>query len=102
MIDAPSAADMQERRKAFLRQWRLKCRAGADSVAEAGERLFCFTRVHQALWKAVRPTNAIEQHNREFRCRITTRTLLPCAETVPTLLGALPAPTQSRMGKVDG
>ena len=102
MIYAPSAADVQERRTAFLRKWRLKCHAVADSVAEAGERLFCFTRVHPALWKAVRTTNAIEQHNREFRRRITTRTLLPCAETVPMLFRALLAPTQIRMRKVDG
>ena len=71
-------------------------------LEEAGERLFRFTRVHPALWTAVGTTNAIEQHNREFRRRITTRTLLPCAEAVPMLFRALLAATRSRMGKVDG
>ena len=102
MIHAPSAAHVQERRKAFLRKWRLKCRAVADSLQEAGERLFSFIRVHPALWKAVRTTNAIEQLNREFRRRIKTQTLLPCAETVPMLFWALLASGQIQMRKVDG
>ena len=102
MIHAPSAADMQECRKAFLSKWRLKCRAGAASVAEADGRLFCFTRLHPALWTAVRTTNAIAQHNREFRRRITTRTLLPYAETIPMLFRAPLAPIQIQMDKVDG
>lgn len=102
MIYAPSAAQVQERRTAFLHKWRLKCRAVAASVAEAGERLFCFIRLHPALWKAVRTTNAIEQLNREFRRRIKTQTLLPCAETVPMLFWALLASGQIQMRKVDG
>ena len=102
MIDAPTVSDVQERRTAFLGKWRRKCRAVADSLQEAGERLFFFIRVHLALWKAVRTANAIEQLNREFRRRITTRTLLPCAETVPMLFRALLASGQRRMRKVDG
>ena len=51
---------------------------------------------------AVGTTNAIEQHNRERRRRITTRTILPCAETVPMPFRTLLVATQSRMGKVDG
>ena len=39
MIYAATAAEVQTRRKAFLRKWRLKCRAVADSFEEAGERL---------------------------------------------------------------
>ena len=50
----------------------------------------------------MRTTNAIEQLNREFRHHITTRTLLPSAETVPMLFRALLASGQIRMGKVDG
>ncbi|MYG63552.1 MAG: IS256 family transposase [Synechococcus sp. SB0675_bin_7] len=102
MIYAPTAAQVQERRTAFLRKWRLKCRAVADSLQEAGERLFSFIRLHPALWKAVRTTNAIEQLNREFRHRIKTQTLLPCAETVPMLFWALLASGQIQMRKVDG
>src|SRR3954465_6893309 len=43
MIYAASAAEVAERRKAFLRKWRLKCQAVADSPEEAGEKLFTFT-----------------------------------------------------------
>jgi len=38
----------------------------------------------------------------EFRRRIKTQTVLPCAETVPMLLWALLASGQIRMRKVDG
>ena len=48
-----------------------------------------------------RTTNAIERLNEEFRRRIKTQTVLPCAETVPMLLWALLA-SGNRMRKVDG
>lgn len=50
----------------------------------------------------VRATNAIERLNEEFRRRIKTQTVLPCAETVPMLLWALLASGQIQMRKVDG
>jgi transposase-like protein len=102
MIYADTAAAVEKRRKAFLRKWRLKCRAVADSLEEAGERLFTFTRLDPAQWKAARTTNAIERLNEEFRRRIKTQTVLPCAETVPMLLWALLASGQIKMRKVDG
>ncbi len=36
------------RRKAFLAKWRLRCRGVADSLEEAGERLFTFPRLSAA------------------------------------------------------
>ena len=102
MIYAETAAEVETRRKAFLRKWRLKCRAVADSLEEAGERLFAFTRLDPSQWKSARTTNAIERLNEEFRRRIKTQTVLPCAETVPTLLWALLASGQIAMRKVDG
>ena len=45
------------RRKAFIRKWRLKHRAVADSLLEAGDRLFTFTRLPPSQWKSVRTTN---------------------------------------------
>ncbi|MCG2601372.1 MAG: IS256 family transposase [Achromobacter sp.] len=102
MIYADTAAEVETRRKAFLRKWRLKCRAVADSLEEAGDRLFTFTRLDPAQWKAARTTNAIERLNEEFRRRIKTQAVLPCAETVPMLLWALLASGQITMRKVDG
>ena len=102
MIYAGTAAEVETRHKAFQRKWRLKCRAVADSLDEAGDRLFTFTRLDPAQWKAARTTNAIERLNEEFRRRIKTQTVLPCAETVPMLLWALLASDQIRMRKVDG
>jgi transposase-like protein len=89
MIYAETAAGIETRRKAFLRKWRLKCSAVADSLEEAGDRLFAFTRLDPSQWKSARTTNAIERLNEEFRRRIKTQTVLPCAETVPMLLWAL-------------
>jgi hypothetical protein len=43
MIYAETATEVETRRKAFLRKWRLKCKAVADSLGEAGDRLFSFT-----------------------------------------------------------
>ena len=102
MINADTAAGIETRRKAFLRKWRLKCRAIADSLEEAGERLFTFTRLDPSQWKSARTTNAIERLNGEFRRRIKTQTVLPCAETVPMLLWAMLASGQITMRKVDG
>ena len=102
MIYADSATEVDKRRKAFLRKWRLKCRAVADSLEEAGDRLFTFTRLDPSQWKSARTTNAIERLNGEFRRRVKTQTVLPCAETVPMLLWALLASGQIQMRKVDG
>ena len=84
------------------RKWRLKCRAVADSLAEAGDKLFTFTRLSKSQWKSARTTNAIERLNEEFKRRIKTQTVLPCPETVPMLLWALLASGQIQMRKVDG
>ena len=102
MIYARTPGEIATRRKAFLLKWRLKCKAVADSLEEAGDKLFTFTRLPQSQWKSARTTNAIERLNEEFRRRIKTQTVLPCAETVPMLLWALMASGQIVMRKVDG
>ena len=102
MIYAETAADVEARRKAFLRKWRLKCRAVADSLEEAGDRLFTFTRLPPGQWKSARTTNAIERLHEEFRRRIKTQTVLPEAGTAPMLFWALLASGQIVMRKVDG
>jgi putative transposase len=102
MIYADTAADVEARRQAFLRKWRLKCRAVADSLEEAGDRLFTFTRLPPGQWKSARTTNAVERLHEEFRRRIKTQTVLPEAETAPMLFWALLASGQIVMRKVDG
>ena len=39
MIYAATRGEVETRRKAFIRKWRLKCRAVADSLEEVGDRL---------------------------------------------------------------
>src|ERR1700692_3997760 len=102
MIYATSPAEIEERRGAFLRKWRLKCKAVADSREEAGERLFTFPRLPRSQWKSARTTNAIERLHEEFKRRIKTQTVLPSAETAAMLFWALLASGQITMRKVDG
>jgi len=102
MIYATSPTEIEERRRAFLRKWRLKCKAVADSLDEAGDRLFTFTRLPRSQWKSVRTTNAIERLHEEFKRRIKTQTVLPSAETAAMLFWALLAAGQITMRKVDG
>ena len=102
MIYAASAADIAARRRAFIRKWRLKCKAVADSLEEAGDRLFTFTRLPADQWKSARTTNAIERLHEEFKRRIKTQTVLPSAETAAMLFWALLAAGQITMRKVDG
>ena len=82
MIYAATREEIETRRKAFIRKWRLKHRAVADSLEEAGDRLFTFTRLPPDQWRSVRTTNAIERLHEEFKRRIEVsllvrRTLLP-------------------------
>src|SRR5512135_11938 len=102
MIYAATPKEIEERRKAFLRKWRLKCRAVADSLEEAGDRLFTFTRLPSGQWRSARTTNAIERLHEEFKRRIKTQTVLPSAETAAMLFWALLASGQISMRKVDG
>jgi putative transposase len=108
MIYAETTKEIEARRKAFLRKWRLKCRAVADSLEGAaakqmhGEALFAFTRLPSSQWKSARTTNAIERLHEEFKRRIKTQTVLPSAETAAMLFWALLASGQISMRKVDG
>jgi putative transposase len=102
MIYAATTEEVLERRKAFVRKWRLRHRAVADSLEEAGEALFAFVRLPPSQWKSARTTNAIERLHEEFRRRIKTQTVLPSAETAAMLFWALLASGQISMRKVDG
>ena len=102
MIYAATRQEIEVPRKAFIRKWRLKHRAVADSLEEAGDRLFSFTRLPPSQWRSVRTTNAIERLHEEFKRRIKTQTVLPSADTAAMLFWALLASGQINMRKVDG
>ena len=102
MIYAATRKEIEVRRKTFIRKWRLKHRAVADSLQEAGEQLFAFTRLPPSQWRSVRTTNAIERLHEEFKRRIKTQTVLPSSETAAMLFWALLASGQINMRKVDG
>ena len=102
MIYAATTAEIETRRQAFIRKWRLKHSAVADSLEEAGDRLFTFARFPPDQWRSIRTTNAIERLHEEFKRRIKTQTVLPSAETAALLFWALLASGQITMRKVDG
>jgi transposase-like protein len=102
MIYAATPEDIAARRKAFIRKWRLKHRAVADSLEEADDRLFTFAQLPPSQWRSARTTNAIERLHEEFKRRIKTQTVLPSADTAAMLFWALLASGQINMRKVDG
>ena len=102
MMHASTAEDVLGKRKVFLATWKLRCRAVADSLEEAGLRLFTFLRYPPEQWRSLRTTNAIERLHEEFKRRIKTQCLLPCAETAAMLFWALLASGQITMRRVDG
>jgi transposase-like protein len=102
MIYAKTAKEVDAKRKAFLRKWRLRCKAVANSLEEAGEKLFTFLRFPAEQWRSIRTTNAIERLHEEFKRRIKTQCMLPCAETAGMLFWALLASGQITLRKVDG
>jgi putative transposase len=76
------------RRKAFIRKWRLKHRAVADSLEEAGDRLFTF-RLPPSQWRRPEASNA---QNSKINMRKvdgwqTLSTKLIDQPTLPELLG---------------
>jgi putative transposase len=102
MIYAATPKEIETRRKAFIRKWRLRHRPVADCLEEAGDRLFSFTRLPPSQWRSARTTNAIERLHEEFKRRIKTQTVLPSADTAAMLFWALLASGQINMRKVDG
>jgi transposase-like protein len=55
-LHAETAKDVKAMRKASVRTWWLKCLAVADSLEEAGPRLFRFLRYPPEQWKSIRTT----------------------------------------------
>jgi len=77
MMYADTAKAVQDRRRAFLRKWRLRCPAVATSLEEAGNRLFSFVRLPPSQWRSARTTNAIERLHEDFKLhQDTDRTAL--------------------------
>jgi putative transposase len=102
MIYAATPEEIEQRRKTFIRKWRLRHRPVADCLEETGDRLFSFTRLPPSQWRSARTTNTIERLHEEFKRRIKTQTVLPSAETAAMLFWALLASGQINMREVDG
>ena len=93
MSHVDTATEIGKRGNAFRRKWTLKGKAVADSLQEAGDRLFALIRPDSAQWRATRMTDATEPLNEKFGRRTKTQT---------GLLWALLASGRISMRKVDG
>jgi transposase-like protein len=82
MVYAATRAEVEGRHKVFIRKWRLKCLAVADSLEEAGDRLFTFTRFPPSQWKSIRTSNAIERLREEFHGETPRRPLVHIQSSV--------------------
>jgi transposase-like protein len=102
MIYAEDAKEVEKQRTKFRKKWRLKCAAVADSLEEAGDALFTFTKFPSSQWKALRTTNAIERINEEFRRRTKTQASLPGEEAVLLLMYGLLRSGQIRLRRMVG
>jgi len=74
--DLPATKPEMRERKAFVRKWRLKCRAVADSL-EKRATSSSPSRASAEPMKSIRTSNAIERLHEEFKRRIKTQTVLP-------------------------
>ncbi|MCS3730899.1 hypothetical protein FHR88_005979 [Bradyrhizobium betae] len=90
----------REGRKAFVRKWRFRHRAVADSL-EAGDRLFSFTRLPLSQWKSARTTRS-SVCTKSSKGGSRRRTVLPSAEIAAMLFWPLMASGQISMRKIDG
>jgi transposase-like protein len=61
MMHARTAAEVVAKRKAFLAKWKLRRRAVAHSLEEAGARLFTFLRYPPEQWRSLRTTDEIDK-----------------------------------------
>ena len=101
-VYAETAAVVQQRRTSFVKKWRMRCPAVAQSFEEAGDELFTFLRFPRSQWKALRTTNALERINGEFRRRTKTQASLPSQDAVLLLLFGLLRAGHIRMHRIDG
>jgi Transposase, Mutator family len=60
MIYAATKQEVEAKRKAFIRKWRLKCPAVAALLEEAGDKLFTFTRTFTECRKAMEIASDLE------------------------------------------
>src|SRR5215471_1174241 len=103
MIYADTPPAVEQQRQRFLKKWKLLCPTVIDSLNEAGDQLFTFTRFPRSQWKSLRTTNALERINEEFRRRTKTQSSLPGADAVLLLLFGLLKSGQIRFSyKIDG
>lgn len=102
IFDAPNRRSAKAAYDRFLKIWRRRCPAVAESMEEAGEELLTHFRYPRSQWKALRTTNAIERLLEEFRRRVKTQGSLPNESSVLYLFYGLWATGQVQLRKMDG
>jgi transposase-like protein len=102
IVYACSPSEAARAHDRFLRRWRQRCPAVAESLEEAGGELLTFTRFPKEQWKSLRTTNIIERVNGEFRRRVKTQAALPGDEAVLSVLYGLVASGMVAFRRIPG
>jgi putative transposase len=102
IVYASSPSEAARAYDRFLRRWRQRCPAVAESLEEAGGELLTFTRFPKEQWKSLRTTNIIERVNGEFRRRVKTQAALPGDEAVLSVLYGLVASGMVAFRRIPG
>jgi transposase-like protein len=102
IVYAKTGLAAREAYQAFVAKWRKLGPAVAKSLEEAGEQLLTFYAFPEAMWKALRTTNSIENLNREFRRRTKTQASFSTEEAAVTLLYGLVAFGQIELRRICG
>jgi transposase-like protein len=67
-----------------------------DTLEEAGDKLFTFTRVPPGQWKSIRTPNAIERLHEEFKRGSRRKPAAPRRDSGPAVPGAAPVRSDHR------
>lgn len=102
MIYAKTKQEVEPTRKAFVPKRRVKCRAVADSLEEAGDKQFASRASRKANGSRSEPRPPSGGRTRNSKRRIKTQTVPPYAETAAMLFRASLASGEIAMRKVDG
>jgi transposase-like protein len=102
MIYAATVKAVGDARVVFARKWKLRCKAVFTGFEDAGDDLFTFVRYPISQRKALRPTNALERMNGEFRRRIKTQASFLSEDAVLLLLFGLLRSGQIKLRRLVG
>jgi transposase-like protein len=100
MMYANTPDEVEKQRKAFLRKWRVRHMPVADSLEEAGDRLFTFTRLASSQWKSAQPPTPLNVCMRSSNGASRPRRYCPRLILQPCYFGRCLLPARSSCARL--